>query len=144
MLGTTRLIGATCNACAFDVIQKRRFRLVIMDECSQTIEPLSLIAMAPFKCERAVLVGDPQQLRPVLSSSRLLDQEDARACATGGLSENEGLAKTMFVRLANSGIEPVLLRTQYRVCSISLVVGNLDIIIHAHVSFLYSNSVIQQ
>ena len=120
MLGTVRIIGATCNACTFDILQKRTFRLVIMDECSQTIEPLSLLSMAPFKCERAVLVGDPQQLRPVLSSSRILDQKDSQASATGGTIRNEGLAKTMFVRIVNCGINPILLRTQYRVCFIYL------------------------
>ena len=115
-LGTVRIVGATCNACTFEVLQKRKFRLVVMDECSQTIEPLSLIAMAPFGCERAVLVGDPQQLRPVLSSTRLLDTLDAKAVGKKESATNEGLARTMFVRMSGCGVRPILLRTQYRVC----------------------------
>ena len=46
-----------------------------------------------------VAVGDPQQLPPTLSSQS---------------GESQGLEKTMFLRLANAGADPVMLRTQYR------------------------------
>ena len=141
LLGTVRVVGATCTACTFDVLARRRFRVVVMDECSQTTEPTSLLALANFHCERAVLVGDPQQLPPVLSHSR--SGNGSTGTGTGTRDENstneirksydensstrsnenngttdgstpQGLAKTLFERLARSGVRPIMLRTQYR------------------------------
>ena len=109
LLSTVRVVGATCTACTFDVLARRRFRVVVMDECSQTTEPTSLLALANFSCERAVLVGDPQQLPPVLSHSRSVADD-----SPGSSAAPQGLAKTLFERLAHSGVAPIMLRTQYR------------------------------
>lgn len=111
LLNTVRVVGATCTACTFDVLARRRFRVVVMDECSQTTEPTSLLALAPFSCERAVLVGDPQQLPPVLSHARPADDSSSSDSSDGA---PQGLAKTLFERLAHSGVAPIMLRTQYR------------------------------
>ena len=117
MLGTVRVVGATCTACTFDVLANRRFRIVVMDECSQTTEPTSLLAMANFGCERAVLVGDPQQLPPVLTSSSSSSSSSSASSSSSsreGEAKAEGLAKTLFERLSYGGVKPIMLRTQYR------------------------------
>ena len=77
------------------------FPLVILDECSQITEPLSLLPLGMFGCKRAVLVGDPLQLPPTLPPS--------------SNSHVAGLERTLFQRLEACGLEPILLRTQYRV-----------------------------
>lgn len=44
-----------------------QFPMVILDECSQLLEPLGLLSIAPFGVEKLLLVGDPQQLPPPLT-----------------------------------------------------------------------------
>ena len=120
LIETVRVVGATSAACSFPVMNSCHFRVVFLDECSQMIEPLSLLSLANFGCERAVLVGDPQQLRPVLVSSLGLDSAEAgtssRTSAKVAASAGpcEGLSRTLFSRLARCGVEPIMLRTQYR------------------------------
>lgn len=50
-------------------------------------------------------MGDPLQLPPVLES--------------WNSDYDEGLAKTLFIRLSAIGYEPIMLRTQYRVVALS-------------------------
>ena len=112
LLETVRVVGATSAACSFPVMDACHFRVVFLDECCQMVEPLSLLSLGNFGCERAILVGDPQQLRPVLASSLGLDSADA---GTGtGTAPSEGLSRTLFARLVRCGVEPIMLRTQYR------------------------------
>ena len=74
------------------------FRTVLLDEASQAVEPTSLIG-ALFGCEQLILVGDPFQLPPTVVSSDAVQG---------------GLGLTLFERLADAGIEPLLLNEQYR------------------------------
>eukprot|EP01105_Mastigella_eilhardi_P021648 TRINITY_DN5269_c0_g1_i1.p1 TRINITY_DN5269_c0_g1~~TRINITY_DN5269_c0_g1_i1.p1 ORF type:complete len:1279 (-),score=230.02 TRINITY_DN5269_c0_g1_i1:22-3858(-) len=99
-LKTVRVVGATCAACPFKVLDKQTFTIVIIDEASQLIEPLSLLPITRFGCEKLITVGDPLQLPPVLMSTFSHDT-------------SEGLAKTLFSRLCTNQV-PVMLRTQYR------------------------------
>jgi hypothetical protein len=87
------------------------------------LEPMSLIPLARFGCAKLVrfevlpnsevvqlAVGDPLQLPPPLSSfSNEKTEEEA------------GLAKTLFVRMAENGVTPTMLRTQYRVRDVSFI-----------------------
>lgn len=45
------------------------FPVVILDESSQLLEPLGLLSYARFRCEKLIVVGDPMQLPPTLTSS---------------------------------------------------------------------------
>jgi superfamily I DNA and/or RNA helicase len=88
-----------------------------------------MLALGKFGTERIVLVGDPQQLRPVLLSSLALDSADAsrgRRSSVDVESKGEGLSKTLFTRLSRCGLEPIMLKTQYR-CHpvISRIASNL-------------------
>jgi superfamily I DNA and/or RNA helicase len=64
-------------------------------------EPLSLLALTSISCQRLILVGDPLQLPPTLSfqSTEL----------------KTGLDRTLFERLTQGSLEPILLVRQYRV-----------------------------
>jgi len=136
LIETVRVVGATCAACTFPVLQGCKFRLCILDECSQMVEPLSLLALGKFGCERAILVGDPQQLRPVLLSSLALDSADANSGRYRTVHHNsegnddgeervgEGLSKTLFMRLMRCGLEPIMLRTQYRCHPVISAIAN--------------------
>ena len=49
----------------------RRYDIVLLDECSQIVEPLSLLPIAVARPERIVLVGDPMQLPPPIAHARV-------------------------------------------------------------------------
>jgi hypothetical protein len=53
----------TCSATEFDVFDEIGCSLLILDEASQMTEPMSLLPITRFKCERALFVGDPLQLQ---------------------------------------------------------------------------------
>lgn len=138
-----RVVGATCAAAAaFDALGKQqKFSIVIVDECSQLVEPLSLVPVARFQSECLMLVGDPRQLPPIVFGATGTrtdvdagadadrdvgadsdvdadsDLVDAAGCGISQSKEGsaavETLAKAMFVRLG-AFLEPVLLRKQYR------------------------------
>jgi len=97
------VVGVTCNASSFPVMDGLSFPIVLLDECSQMVEPMSLVPVARFACVRLVLIGDPQQLSPTIPSD--------------STSEN-GLDRTLFERLRDGGHEAIMLGIQYRVCSL--------------------------
>jgi hypothetical protein len=94
------IVGATCAATTFQSLDGAVFPLVVLDEAGQMTEPTSLLPIARFGCRKLVLVGDPQQLRPTVAGPE---------CA-----HTHGLDQPMFERLAAQGVEPIMLRRQYR------------------------------
>ena len=74
------------------------FRSVVVDEATQATEPSTLIPLLRG-AEWAVLVGDPRQLPPTVTSP------EAKGC---------GLDASLFERLQAGGLAPILLDTQYR------------------------------
>ena len=104
-LMSQRVVGVTCAASTFDVLDGSVFPLVFLDESSQMIEPASLVPLARFHCQRLIAVGDPKQLSP-----NLFDVEGT-ASTTAVAS---CLKKAMFERLAFADVPCVLLRHQYR------------------------------
>lgn len=74
------------------------FEMVVIDEAAQAVEPSTLIPMR-YGCVQAVLVGDPAQLPPTVL---------CRAAA------KRGYDRSLFARLADSGVPSHLLDTQYR------------------------------
>ena len=115
------VVGVTCLSANNPVLDAicggDRPCIMLMDECSQMLEPMSLVALSRFRAARLVAVGDPKQLPPTLGSASSSEAE-ARAAKLG-------LGKTLFTRLAASA-PTVMLRTQYR-CHphIASVVNNL-------------------
>lgn len=100
LIKQVRVVGATCAATLFPILEDNTFPIVILDECSQMTEPMSLLPIGKFGCQALVLVGDPMQLPPPLSSF--------------SINETDGLGKTLFSRIAHQGTEPIMLKTQYR------------------------------
>ena len=91
------------------------FDVAIVDEASQLIEPLALAAVN--LAHRCILVGDEQQLPPVVTAddarSALFTGDDSgltRDLAAIGLA---GLDRSLFARLAGR-VPSVMLKTQYR------------------------------
>ncbi|KAG0078634.1 hypothetical protein BGZ90_004757 [Linnemannia elongata] len=94
------VVGTTCVASMFEVMDEASFPIVILDEASQLLEPMSLIPICRAACQKVVMVGDPLQLSPPIN--------------TIGDSAVKGLSRTLFDRSIEMGIKPIMLRTQYR------------------------------
>lgn len=107
---TRRVVGVTCAATSFGILEGRAFPIVLLDEASQMTEPTSLVTVGRFFARRLLAVGDPLQLPPTLTSSPASQGQDSE----GGEGSAQTLERTLFERLATLDITPVMLRTQYR------------------------------
>ena len=95
LLHSSRVVGVTCAAAAFPILDTETFSIVLLDEGSQMPESLSLLPLR-FKASHLLCIGDPKQLPPTLAIN------------------DKAMERTLFVRLAQR-ISPIQLRTQYRV-----------------------------
>lgn len=61
-LGLCPIVGTTCSASLFKLFKDHQFSVLMLDECSQMVEPLSLLPIKSFLPRRMICVGDPMQL----------------------------------------------------------------------------------
>jgi superfamily I DNA and/or RNA helicase len=94
-LESSRVVGITCAATSFPILTSHQFPFVLLDECSQQTEPVSLLPIS-FGCQRLICCGDPQQLPPSLSRE-----------------SRQGYGRPLFSRL-QSYFTTILLSIQYR------------------------------
>lgn len=78
--------------------ERVRFGTVLIDEAAQCMEPALLPAVI-HGCERLILIGDQNQLPPVVLSAN---------------ASKHGLGISLFSRLIAGGLAPKLLTEQYR------------------------------
>lgn len=98
LLDQADVVCATAAGSDADLLAGRRFDLLVLDEATQTPDPVALVAAK--RARRVVLAGDHQQLPPTLI--------DADAAAAG-------LAHTLFERLIERAPPAVrMLTVQYR------------------------------
>lgn len=97
-LKDAEVVVCTCSAAGDGRLKDMRFRTVLIDESTQATEPECLIPVV-HGCKQLVLVGDHQQLGPVIGY---------KPAATAGLS------KSLFERLVILGHNPIRLNVQYR------------------------------
>ncbi|RUS31224.1 hypothetical protein BC938DRAFT_478225 [Jimgerdemannia flammicorona] len=98
ILTNADVICCTCVGAGDPRLSKFKFRTVLIDEATQSTEPECMIPLV-LGCKQAVLVGDHQQLGPVI-----MNKKAARA----------GLCQSLFERLVILGIRPIRLQVQYR------------------------------
>ncbi|KAJ8517197.1 hypothetical protein ONZ45_g5573 [Pleurotus djamor] len=92
------VICCTCVGSGDPRLNKLKFRTVLIDEATQAAEPECMIPLV-LGCKQVVLVGDHQQLGPVI-----MNKKAARA----------GLTQSLFERLVLLGNRPIRLQVQYR------------------------------
>jgi ATP-dependent RNA/DNA helicase IGHMBP2 len=99
VLGRAQVLCATLTALGGTPLSRMHFGLALVDEATQAIEPLSLLAF--LRADRVLLAGDHRQLPPTVLSE---------AAAKGGLS------RSLFERLVETHGEGVhrMLKEQYR------------------------------
>ncbi|EKC98873.1 hypothetical protein A1Q2_06844 [Trichosporon asahii var. asahii CBS 8904] len=98
ILNAADVICTTCVGAGDPRLAKFKFRTVLVDEATQAAEPEAMIPLV-MGCKQAVLVGDHQQLGPVI-----MNKKAARA----------GLSQSLFERLVILGNRPIRLQVQYR------------------------------
>lgn len=99
VLGSAQVVCATCSMLAGRVLRAETFDVALLDEATQTIEPLALMVF--LKAPTVILAGDPQQLPPTLISMEAAKQ---------------GLGISLFERLLRDCGDDVkrMLKEQYR------------------------------
>jgi regulator of nonsense transcripts 1 len=98
ILTAADVICCTCVGAGDPRIAKMKFRTVLIDESTQSAEPECMIPLV-LGCKQVVLVGDHQQLGPVIMNKK---------AATAGLNQS------LFERLVILGCSPIRLQVQYR------------------------------
>jgi len=103
------VIGVTCAATSFPILAGITAGVVVLDEASQMVEPVSLLPIAKFGARAALTVGDLKQLPPILPRPPLSAAFTPAAAPRFTLD-----SLTLFDRLAQQGCTQVHLTTQYR------------------------------
>ncbi|KAF4576358.1 hypothetical protein EYR40_000596 [Pleurotus pulmonarius] len=98
ILSKADVICCTCVGSGDPRLSKLKFRTVLIDEATQAAEPECMIPLV-LGCKQVVLVGDHQQLGPVI-----MNKKAARA----------GLTQSLFERLVLLNNRPIRLQVQYR------------------------------
>ncbi|XP_056616934.1 DNA replication ATP-dependent helicase/nuclease DNA2 [Triplophysa dalaica] len=101
------IVATTCMGVKHPIFSRRRFDFCIVDEASQISQPVCLGPL--FYAQRFVLVGDHQQLPPIVQNA------EARAL---------GMDESLFKRLEHHSDAVVQLNVQYRMNSAIMSLSN--------------------
>ncbi|KAI4886215.1 hypothetical protein NFI96_005228 [Prochilodus magdalenae] len=101
------VVATTCMGVKHPIFSRRRFDFCIVDEASQISQPVCLGPL--FYAQRFVLVGDHQQLPPIVQNA------EARAL---------GMDESLFKRLEHHKEAVVQLNVQYRMNSVIMSLSN--------------------
>ena len=134
-VNTAPIVGVTCCSSLLSVLDGQTFDVVVLDECSQMIEPLSLLPCIRSKCRFLIAAGDPKQLPPVVASPTTISPDLLANRKLGRSISGEEhpisqsrktIVRPLFVRLEATGINVHFLKRQYR-ChpSLSSIPNNL-------------------
>ncbi|TQQ79979.1 Dna2/Cas4 domain-containing protein [Halonotius terrestris] len=110
------VVAATTASCGSRVMREQEFDVAVVDEASQLTEPDALAALN--RAERFVLVGDHEQLPPVVQAAEPGGESGAGEGGVADKPESESpLATSLFERLIEAYPEAsVMLTRQYRMC----------------------------
>ncbi|MFQ3476074.1 AAA family ATPase [Halonotius sp. F2-221B] len=118
-LHSAPVVAATTASCGSRVMREQAFDVAVVDEASQLTEPAALAALN--RAERFVLVGDHEQLPPVVQAAEPagddIDAGGDPTAAVGSDVNEDGnpLARSLFERLIEAYPEAsVMLTEQYR------------------------------
>ncbi|QSG06218.1 AAA domain-containing protein [Halapricum desulfuricans] len=105
------VVAATTASCGSRVVREQRFDAAVVDEAGQLTEPGTLAATN--LADRFVLIGDHQQLPPVVRSED--SGTDGKTGSESGGQPRADLGRSLFERLIEDHPEAgVLLDRQYR------------------------------
>uniref|UniRef100_A0A182SHY1 DNA replication ATP-dependent helicase/nuclease n=1 Tax=Anopheles maculatus TaxID=74869 RepID=A0A182SHY1_9DIPT len=96
LYGKFQIVAVTCHGTGHALLAQRLFDYCIVDEATQVFQPSIIRPL--LRCKKFLLVGDPEQLPPVVKSAK---------------ARSLGAAESLFHRLDQEGSFCVL-PTQYR------------------------------
>ena len=99
VLGEFQVICCTCSSAADRSLAHFLFDSLLIDEAAFCSEPEALIPIVASNCKKLVLIGDPKQLRPIITCDE---------------AKNNGLEISLFERLQTAGMNTQWLEVQYR------------------------------
>eukprot|EP00954_Amorphochlora_amoebiformis_P012521 978307-Amorphochlora_amoeboformis.AAC.2 len=99
-----RVVGATCKSSMFPSLHNEKFSIVLLDECSQIVEPMVPVTIR-HNCEALLACGDPNQLPPVVGDTCQIHKHANQSKLT--------YKDSLFSRLGKL-FHTTFLRTQYR------------------------------
>jgi superfamily I DNA and/or RNA helicase len=112
LLGDADIVGVTCASSAMNnLLRSLNFPILILDEASQIVEPLSLLPIACSKCIKMIIVGDPEQLSAPCANSTTNPHSSSSVLQT---NYNSFYTRSLFDRLINLNVKCTILKTQYR------------------------------
>lgn len=128
LLKTVPVVGVTCCSSTLAALDGQRFDVLVLDECSQMVEPLSAVPLLRAQARFLIAAGDPLQLPPMIASPAHVTPAAAAGVAPPQRmhalqqqplqqqqnAQAHGLLRPLFVRLTALGLPPFLLRRQYR------------------------------
>jgi len=104
------VVAATTASCGSRVMREQAFDVAVVDEASQLTEPAALAALN--RADRFVLVGDHEQLPPVVQS---VDPDSETETAAADVTDGNPLSTSLFERLIEDYPDAaVMLTSQYR------------------------------
>ena len=98
LLRNTKILCTTLNSSGNDILKDNDFDCLIIDEACQSVEPSCIIPLS-HNVKYMILVGDHKQLRPTVFSKE---------------SQKNKYERSLFERLIDNGMQPLILNTQYR------------------------------
>ncbi|PSP71471.1 AAA family ATPase, partial [Halobacteriales archaeon QH_8_67_27] len=108
-----RVVAATTAACGSRIMREQEFDVAVVDEAGQLTEPGTLAATN--LADRFVLVGDHQQLPPVVQADEADVTGDAGAGDEDSPPPGASLSRSLFQRLIERYPDAsVMLNRQYR------------------------------
>ena len=107
ILHSADIIAATCTGAGDADLKEIKFSFILIDEATQALEPVSLISIVK-SCQQLVLIGDPNQLAPILPSKPELQNYYSKESPSF-----ETLRVTLFHRLHKT-MDSLFLDEQHR------------------------------
>lgn len=107
ILDSAQVITCTLVGAAHPLLEKRKYRTVVIDETAQALEPATWIPI--LKASKVILTGDPFQLPPTVKSNE---------------AQRKGLSITMIEKCLQRLNRTSLLNVQYRMNQIIMGFSN--------------------
>lgn len=107
LLDAAQVITCTLVGAAHPLLEKRKFRTVVIDEAAQALEPATWIPI--LKASKVILTGDPFQLPPTVKSNE---------------AQRKGLSITLIEKCLQRLERTSLLNVQYRMNEVIMGFSN--------------------
>jgi len=97
-LKRAQVVGVTCCSSTAAALAGQTFDVVLVDEASQLVEPISMMPIITGQAKYVVLAGDPMQLSPVVAPGGSVTRS-SQGMGTNTWSSSSHYGRPLFERL---------------------------------------------